>query len=98
MYMKQYLIMAQDGRDEDALERRKLVRPLHMEGARKLKENGNFVIGGAILDDNDNMRGSIMIVQFETEEGLKEWYSNEPYITNGVWKVIEIKPFRVASV
>jgi uncharacterized protein YciI len=44
------------------------------------------------------MCGSVMIVQFEDDEAFKEWYDNEPYITNGVWKNIEVKPFRVAEV
>ena len=96
--MKQYLIIAQDGQDKDALDRRKNVRPNHLAGAKKLKENGNFVIGGAMLDDNNNMRGSIMIVQFESQDDFQKWYDNEPYITGGVWKTIEVKPFRVAEV
>ena|SRR4026208_1124734 len=96
--MKQYLIIAQDGKDEEALDRRKDVRPLHLARAKKLKENNNFVIGGAMLDDENNMRGSIMIVQFETKEDFQNWYDNEPYITGGVWKEIEVKSFRVADV
>jgi uncharacterized protein len=96
--VKQYLIIAQDGKDDEALNRRKEVRPLHLAGAKKLKENNNFVIGGAMLDDDGNMRGSIMIVQFETKDGFQKWYDNEPYITGGVWKEIEVKPFRVADV
>ena len=97
-HVKQYLIIAQDGKDDDALNRRKEVRPHHLAGAKKLKDNGNFVIGGAMLDDNNNMRGSIMIVQFETQDDFQRWYDNEPYITQGVWKSIEVKPFRVAHV
>ena len=96
--MKQYLIIAQDGKDEDALNRRKEVRPLHLAGAKMLKGNGNFIIGGAMLDEENNMQGSIMIVQFETQEDFQRWYDNEPYITQGVWKTIEVKPFRVAEV
>jgi uncharacterized protein len=96
--MKQYLIIAQDGKDEEALDRRKEVRPLHLAGAKKLKADGNFVIGGAMLDDENNMRGSIMIVQFETQDDFQKWYDHEPYITQGVWKSIEVKPFRVADV
>lgn len=96
--MKQYLIIAQDGKDDDALNRRKEIRSLHLAGAKKLKENNNFIIGGAMLDDDGNMRGSIMIVQFETKEDFQNWYDNEPYITGGVWKEIEVKPFRVAEV
>ena len=80
------------------MNRRKEVRPLHLAGAKKLKANGNFVIGGAMLDDEDNMRGSIMIVQFETQEDFQKWYDNEPYIIGEVWKTIEVKPFRVADV
>jgi len=96
--MKQYLIIANDGKDDGALDRRKEVRPLHLAGAKKLKERNNFVIGGAMLDDDGNMRGSIMIVQFETQDDFQYWYDNEPYITQGVWKTIEVKPFRVADV
>ena len=94
--MKQYLIIANDGKDDGALDRREEVRPLHLAGAKKLKEKNNFVIGGAMLDDDGNMRGSIMIVQFETQDDFQRWYDNEPYITQGVWKTIEVKPFRVA--
>lgn len=96
--MIQYVIIAQDGKDEQALERRKTVRPHHLAGAKTLKANNNFVFGGATLDEEGNMRGSVMVVQFETEEDFKKWYAQEPYITEGVWKVIEIKYFRVADV
>ena len=51
--MKQYLIIANDGKDDGALNRRKEVRPFHLAGAKKLKENSNFVIGGAMLDDDE---------------------------------------------
>jgi uncharacterized protein YciI len=39
-----------------------------------------------------------MIVEFENDAQMQEWYDNEPYITQGVWKDIEVKPFRVADV
>jgi hypothetical protein len=96
--MLQYVIIAQDGKDEEALERRNKIRPFHLQGAKKLKEKNNFIIGGAMLDDNGNMRGSVMMVQFESEEDFKKWFAEEPYITEGVWKVIEVKRFKVADV
>ncbi|NDC77630.1 MAG: hypothetical protein EBZ67_07140 [Chitinophagia bacterium] len=96
--MKQYVIISHDGRDEGAPERRMATRPRHLDGARKLKSEGRYVMGGAILDDEGKMKGSVMILQFETEEDFREWYANEPYITEGVWKSIEVKPFRVAEV
>jgi uncharacterized protein len=101
--MKQYVIIARDGspdsnRDDSALERRMINRPAHLLGAKTLKENGNLVVAGALLDDEGNMRGSVMIMQFESDEAFADWYSNEPYVTGNVWKDIEVKPFRVANI
>ena len=96
--MKQYIIIARDGTDPGALNRRMETRPVHLKGAAALKANNQFVLGGAMLNDAGQMEGSVMIVQFETEAAFQEWYANEPYITAGVWKQIEVKPFRVAEV
>jgi len=96
--MKQYVIIANDGTDEEASERRKKTRPLHLAGAKTLQEKNQLITGGAILDEAGQMIGSVMIVQFETEEDFQEWYKNEPYITDGVWQTIEVKPFRVAVI
>lgn len=96
--MQQYLVYALDGTDEDALERRMSARPSHFDGARKLKQNGNFIFAGALLNDQQKMIGSTMVVQFETPEELKEWMNDEPYIVNNVWKKIEVHPFKIADV
>lgn len=96
--MNQYVVIARDGSDSIAPDRRMEARPAHLAGARELKENNHFILGGAMLDKNGNMAGSVMIVQFENEEKLKEWYDNEPYITQNVWQSVEIRPFRVADV
>jgi uncharacterized protein len=96
--MNQYLITAFDGTDENAFERRMSVRPFHLEGAKKLKENGNFIIGGAMLNDEGKMIGSTMILQFESPAELQNWIDNEPYIQQKVWEKFEVKSFRVANV
>jgi uncharacterized protein len=96
--MNQYLITAYDGTDENALERRMNVRPFHLEGAKKLKENGNFVIGGAMLNEEGKMIGSTMILQFESPEEFQHWIDTEPYIQQGVWEKFDVKPFRVANI
>jgi uncharacterized protein YciI len=44
------------------------------------------------------MTGSMMVVQFETEDDLLLWMHEEPYITGNVWESIEVKPFRIAEV
>ena len=96
--MKQYVIIARDGMDEEALPRRLATRPLHLSGAAVLKTKNQFIIGGAMLNESGEMNGSVMIVQFEDDNAFQEWYDQEPYITQGVWQTIEVKPFRVASV
>ncbi|MEO5912307.1 MAG: YciI family protein [Pelobium sp.] len=94
--MKQYLITAWDG--EDALERRMNARNHHLLGAEKLKREGNFILGGAMLNQEQQMIGSTMVLQFETEEEFEEWKRTEPYILNKVWNKVEIHPFKVANV
>lgn len=96
--MLQYLIIARDGTDPEAMGRRLKARPSHFVTARELKDNKNFVIGGAILDDKGQMTGSMMVVQFETEDELVQWMQKEPYITGDVWQSIEVKPFKIADV
>jgi len=51
-----------------------------------------------MLDDSCKMIGSTMVVQFKTEEGLKDWLKKEPYITGKVWEKIDVRPFKVADV
>ena len=94
--MKQYLVTGYDYTDDGALQRRKDVRPHHLDGMRVLKESGNYIEGGAILNDEGNMIGSVIIMQFETDEALEAWKQNEPYITQKVWESVDVKPFKVA--
>ena len=96
--MKQYLVTGYDYTDADALQRRMNVRPHHLDGAKALKESGNYILGGAILNDHGNMIGSVMVLQFETEEGLEAWEKSEPYIIQKIWESVDVKPFKVADV
>ena len=96
--MQQYLITAWDGTDEFAYERRMNARPAHLDGARILKSNGEYIAGGAILDETGKMIGSTMIVQFKDRASLDQWMKIEPYITEKVWKEITVHSFKVASV
>ncbi|TAH21926.1 MAG: hypothetical protein EAZ08_01995 [Cytophagales bacterium] len=96
--MQHFLIHAYDYTDAQALDRRMAARPAHFEGIKKLKETGNFVLGGAILNDEGQMIGSNAVLQFETKEDLQAYLAIEPYIVQKVWEKIDIKMFRVASI
>ncbi|MDB5147974.1 MAG: hypothetical protein JWQ57_1994 [Mucilaginibacter sp.] len=96
--MKQYLVTAYDYTDGEAFHRRMAARPHHVDGAKALKASGNFVVGGAMLNEEGKMIGSTMIVQFETDEEMEAWKQNDPYITQKVWESVDVKPFKVADV
>lgn len=94
----QYIVHAYDYTDEQALDRRMSVRPAHLEGARKLKDDGHLIVGGALLDPEGRMIGSMMLVEFESEAQLQQWLQQDPYVTGRVWEKININPFRPAAV
>ncbi|MFD2569189.1 YciI family protein [Spirosoma soli] len=94
----QYVIHAYDHTDTNALDRRMAVRPSHLDYVRQLKEKGQFLLGGALLNADGNMIGSMLILDLETEDQLNDYLETDPYIVEGVWDKIDVKPFRRADV
>lgn len=93
-----YVVHAYDHTDAGALDRRMAARPAHFDYVRSLKEKGQFVLGGALLDPEGRMIGSMLLLDMETDEQLQNYLHNDPYIVQGVWETIDVKPFRQASV
>ena len=90
-----FVLVAYDGTDEGAPARRQAARPAHLEGVGCLSAAGNLKVGGALLDDDGKMIGSMMILDYPSEEALRaEFLATEPYVTEGVWQEIRIHPFR----
>ncbi len=92
----QFMITAYDGKDDGALSRRLSVRDAHIEGAHRLKETGQLIAGGAILDEEDKMIGSTMFVEFDTKAELDQWLASDPYVIGKVWQDISVLPIRLA--
>jgi uncharacterized protein len=92
----QFLVIAKDGSDQDARERRKRTRPTHLASIGPLVESGKVLVGGAILDDAGEMVGSMLLVDFPDRTGVDAWLAADPYVTEGVWREIEVTPFRTA--
>jgi hypothetical protein len=92
----QFVIIARDGTDPEALARRRAVRPAHLESIRLFVARGNILVGGAILDELDNMVGSVLMADFSTREKLDAWLTRDPYVTDGVWQEVEVQPYRAA--
>ena len=90
----QFLIIANDFRDPDALARRLQQRPAHIEGVRRMKAEGTFLDGGAMLDEEGRMVGSMLLLEFPSRAEVDAWLAADPYVTGQVWEHITIRPFR----
>jgi uncharacterized protein len=83
----QFVLMAWDGEDEHALDRRMAGRETHLTWVKQAAQDGLILEAGAILNDAGQMIGSV-IMQFPSEVDV--------YVTTGVWQGLESHPFRVA--
>ncbi|MCJ7449961.1 MAG: YciI family protein [Bacteroidales bacterium] len=94
----QFILIAYDGTEPGALDRRMRSRPEHLEKISNVKKAGEFLFGGAILSDAGQMIGSVILYDVPDRAALDELLKNEPYIYNKVWEKIEIRPFRLATI
>ena len=67
----EFLVMAYDGKDPEAKERRLRARPAHLDGVQVLKQAGSFINGGAILDNAGNMISEVAYMDFPLARGAQ---------------------------
>lgn len=89
------MLLGHDGEDDAALDRRLAVRERHLALGDRLAAEGTLLFAAAILDANDTMIGSMLILEFPSRAELDAWLEVEPYVTGDVWREIEISPVRV---
>lgn len=90
----QFLIKAYDV--QNILEKRMAVRPRHLENIKCIKEN--ILCAGGLLDDAGKIKGSVLIMDFDSRALLEEYLNSEPYVTEHVWEKIEVEPMNVVIV
>jgi uncharacterized protein YciI len=91
----QFLLIAHDGDDDDALNRRLQAREQHIALGDEMVANGSMLYGGALLDEQEKMIGSVLVLDFQTRQELDAWLKIEPYVLGDVWRRIDAQPFRV---
>ena len=89
--MEQFVVRAYDGKG--MLEKRLEVRPRHLEGMERIRQH--VVCAGGLLDDEGKMKGSMLVMEFESCQELDEYLANEPYVQEHVWEKIEVEPINV---
>jgi uncharacterized protein YciI len=93
-----FVVIAHDGADEDAPQRRAKARPRHMERVGPCAQRGELLAGIAILDQPDGeMVGSVVVLDLPDEAAVHAWLAEDPYVREGVWKNVTIHPGRVAQ-
>lgn len=91
----EFMVIAYDADDENALARRLKAREAHLKQARLMKDKGHLIEGGAILNNEGQMIGSTLYLRFDSREELDRWIANDPYVLGNVWIKVEVKPIRL---
>jgi uncharacterized protein YciI len=93
-----YAIISQD--IEDSLPKRKLARPAHLARLEALKDQGRLILAGPHpkIDSEDpgeaGFSGSLVVAEFNTLSDAQKWADEDPYITEGVYQNVTVKPFK----
>ena len=87
----QFVITAYDG--EGRLDKRMEVRNRHLEGMERLKKH--LVCAGGLLDDAGNLKGSVLVMEFQNREELDKYLENEIYVQEHVWERITVERMNV---
>ncbi|MCC5926916.1 MAG: hypothetical protein JJU41_10200 [Bacteroidetes bacterium] len=91
-----FLIHAFDHTDADALNRRLAARETHLNAAKAMHERGEVLLAGAMLNPENQMMGSVVIVEMDSLEAVENWLRNEVYIQQNVWDKVQIYPMKIA--
>ena len=92
-----FVVIANDYKDENALQRRLAVREQHLKYADEMFKAGKWLFASAWLDENEKMSGSVIFCDYENEDDLrKNWLDNEIYVTGKVWEEITVKKAKIA--
>lgn len=91
----QFIVSGYDGTDTDAPARRLAVRDAHLAGAKAMQQKGTLLYAAALLNDNNQMMGSVMIMDFPSRKDVDHWLQDEPYVTGKVWLTVDVKPCKV---
>lgn len=83
-----FVIIGHDGPDGARL--RLTVRESHLKNLRPLVDAGKVILAGPFTDGS----GSLIVIDAESEAAAVAFAHSDPYVTQGVFERVEIKPFR----
>lgn len=91
------VVIARDGTDAAAPERRQAVRAAHMARVAPMAATGTLALGGAILDvPGGSMIGSAAVIAHDNDADARAWLAEDPYTSGGVWQEVTLFGTRFA--
>ena len=93
-----YAIISEDV--GESLDKRKSVRPAHVERLEALKSQGRLLLAGPhpAIDTADpgaaGFTGSLVVAEFDSLEDAEAWAQADPYVAAGVYAEVKVKPFK----
>lgn len=85
---------------EGALAKRLDARPQHLARLVALRDQGRLLVAGPCpaIDAEDpgpaGFSGSIVIAEFGSLEAAETWAQADPYVEQGVYARVQVRPFR----
>lgn len=94
--MSLFAIIGHDVANSSA--QRKITRAEHLERLQVLSSAQRLIIAGPTPIAHDQgamteMSGSLVIADFESLDAAQAWANAEPYLRDGVYSHVDIKPF-----
>ncbi|MBK1734544.1 hypothetical protein CKO15_04430 [Halorhodospira abdelmalekii] len=93
-----YAIISHDV--EQSLPLRQQARPDHLARLEQLREEGRLLLAGPCpaVDSEDpgeaGFLGSLVVAEFDSLAAAQAWAEADPYVTAGVYKGVEVRPFK----
>lgn len=82
-----FVIIGYDGPEGEA--KRKIHRPAHLANLELIDKQGRVILAGPLTDK----AGSLMVLEFATQEEAERFAHNDPYMVHGVFERVEVHPF-----
>ena len=93
-----YAIISQD--IENSLPLRKAHRPDHLARLQELADQGRLLVAGPhpAIDSDDpgeaGFTGSLVIAEFDSLVDAQNWADDDPFLKQGVYQSVVVKPYK----
>ena len=67
-------------------------RPLHLDYLKNNKKK--ILFAGPLLDEENNVKGSLIVINANTKSEVTKFYHKDPYFQSGLFEEIQIFKFK----